>query len=216
MTSRVAIDARVSTTNHGQDVTVQTRELQEFAEARGWRLFDSYLDLGISGSKDKRPELDRLMADAHRRKFDVVIVWKFDRFARSVSHLLRALETFNALGISFVSLTTAGLAGVAPSDAGAASGLINVMQQLGAALGLAVLVTVFDTVTPGARSAGLSTAAHAGAAARTALVHGIDVTMAAGAGFALVALAIVALLVRTPAPAQVMEPAEMELEPAAA
>jgi EmrB/QacA subfamily drug resistance transporter len=120
------------------------------------------------------------------------------------------------MGISFVSLTTAGLAGVAPSDAGAASGLINVMQQLGAALGLAVLVTVFDTVTPSARSGGLSTAAHAGAAARTALVHGIDVTMAAGAGFALVALAIVALLVRTPAPAQVIVAADMELEAAAA
>jgi DNA invertase Pin-like site-specific DNA recombinase len=105
MTPRVAIYARVSTTNHGQDVTLQTRELKQFAEARGWRLVDSYLDLGISGSKDKRPELDRLMADAHRRKFDVVIVWKFDRFARSVSHLLRALETFNALGISFVSLS---------------------------------------------------------------------------------------------------------------
>jgi DNA invertase Pin-like site-specific DNA recombinase len=105
MTSRVAIYARVSTTNHGQDVTLQTRELKQFTEARGWRLFDSYLELGISGSKDKRPELDRLMADAHRRKFDVVIVWKFDRFARSVSHLLRALETFNSLGISFVSLS---------------------------------------------------------------------------------------------------------------
>lgn len=105
MTARVVIYARVSTTNHGQDVTVQTRELQQFAQARGWRLVDSYLDVGISGSKDKRPELDRLMADAHRRKFDVVIVWKFDRFARSVSHLLRALETFNALGIAFVSLS---------------------------------------------------------------------------------------------------------------
>src|SRR6202451_481938 len=105
MTPRVAIYARVSTTNHGQDVTVQTRELQLFAEARSWRLVDSYLDLGISGSKDMRPELDRLMADAHRRKFHVVIVWRFDRFARSVSHLLRALETFNALGIAFVSLS---------------------------------------------------------------------------------------------------------------
>jgi DNA invertase Pin-like site-specific DNA recombinase len=105
MTPRVAIYARVSTTNHGQDVTVQTRDLQEFAEARGWRLFDSYLDLGISGSKDKRPELDRLMADAHKRRFDVVAVWRFDRFARSVSHLLRALEIFNALGIAFVSLS---------------------------------------------------------------------------------------------------------------
>jgi MFS family permease len=120
------------------------------------------------------------------------------------------------MGISFVSLTTAGLAGVAPSDAGAASGLINVMQQLGAALGLAVLVTVFDTATPSARTAGLSTAAHAGAAARTALVHGIDVTMAAGAGFAMVALAIVVLLVRAPARVEVIEPADMELEAAAA
>jgi DNA invertase Pin-like site-specific DNA recombinase len=102
---RVAIYARVSTTNHGQDVSLQTRELEQFATARGWRLVDSYLDLGISGSKDKRPELDRLIADAHKRRFDVVIVWKFDRFARSVSHLLRALENFNALGIAFVSLS---------------------------------------------------------------------------------------------------------------
>jgi DNA invertase Pin-like site-specific DNA recombinase len=102
---RVAIYARVSTTNHGQDVNLQTRELEQFATARGWHLVDSYLDIGISGSKDKRPELDRLMADAHKRRFDVVIVWKFDRFARSVSHLLRALENFNALGIAFVSLS---------------------------------------------------------------------------------------------------------------
>jgi EmrB/QacA subfamily drug resistance transporter len=120
------------------------------------------------------------------------------------------------MGISFVSLTSAGLAGVAPSDAGAASGLINVMQQLGAALGLAVLVTVFDTVTPSARSAGLSSAAQAGAAARTALVHGIDLTMAAGAVFALLALAIVAFIVRTPARSEVIELADMELETAAA
>src|ERR1022692_1586445 len=102
---RAAIYGRVSTTNHGQDVSVQTRDLEQFAQARGWRLVDSYLDLGISGSKDKRPQLDRLMADAHKRRFDIVIVWRFDRFARSVSHLLRALETFNALGIAFVSLS---------------------------------------------------------------------------------------------------------------
>ena len=103
--ARAAIYARVSTTNHGQDVSMQTRDLEQFAQARGWRLVDSYLDVGISGSKDKRPQLDRLMADAHKRRFDIVIVWRFDRFARSVSHLLRALETFNALGIAFVSLS---------------------------------------------------------------------------------------------------------------
>jgi DNA invertase Pin-like site-specific DNA recombinase len=100
---RAAIYARVSTTNHGQDVTLQTRELEQFAAARGWEIADEYVDVGVSGSKDSRPELNRLIADAHRRRFDVVCVWRFDRFARSVSHLLRALETFKALGIDFVS-----------------------------------------------------------------------------------------------------------------
>ena len=62
------------------------------------------MDVGISGTKEKRPELDRLLADAHRRRFDAVAVWRFDRFARSVSHLLRALENFQELGIEFVLL----------------------------------------------------------------------------------------------------------------
>ena len=105
MTTRMAIYARVSTTNHGQDVSLQTRELEQFAQARGWQSVDAYIDAGVSGAKDSRPELNRLMADAHKRRFDVVAVWRFDRFARSVSHLLRALETFNALGIAFVSLS---------------------------------------------------------------------------------------------------------------
>jgi DNA invertase Pin-like site-specific DNA recombinase len=105
MTPRMAIYARVSTTNHGQDVTLQTRELEQFGQARGWRTVDAYIDDGVSGAKDSRPELNRLMADAHKRCFDVVAVWRFDRFARSVSHLLRALETFSALGIAFVSLS---------------------------------------------------------------------------------------------------------------
>ncbi len=101
----VAIYARVSTANNGQDPTMQTRELREYIERRGWQLAGEYVDVGISGTKEKRPELDRLLADAHRRRFDVVAVWRFDRFARSVSHLLRALETFQALGIHFVSLS---------------------------------------------------------------------------------------------------------------
>ncbi len=103
MSARVAIYARVSTLNHGQDVSLQTRELQQFAAARSWTIAGEYIDVGVSGSKDSRPELNRLMADAHKRRFDVVCVWRFDRFARSVSHLLRALETFKALGIDFVS-----------------------------------------------------------------------------------------------------------------
>src|SRR2546425_4136323 len=105
MITRVAIYARVSTTNHGQDVGLQTRELHQFAEARGWTVAGEYIDAGVSGAKDSRPELNRLMADAYKRRFDVVCVWRFDRFARSVSHLLRALETFKALGIDFVSFS---------------------------------------------------------------------------------------------------------------
>src|SRR6202048_2906229 len=84
---------------------MQLRELREYALRRGWTVTGEYVDEGISGTKDSRPELNKLMADAHRRKFDVVAVWKFDRFARSVSHLLRALDTFRALGIEFVSLS---------------------------------------------------------------------------------------------------------------
>ncbi len=121
----------------------------------------------------------------------------------------------SGMGVSFVSLTTAGLAGVAPSDAGAASGLINVMQQLGAALGLAVLVSVFDRVTAASHTVGLSQVAalrgSAGTAARAALVHGMDVTFAAGAGFALAALAIVALFVPSLASGEVELPVPEQL-----
>ena len=83
---KVAIYARVSTANNGQDPTMQTRELREYCERRGWTVASDgeYVDLGISGAKEKRPEPDRLMADARRRRFDCVVVWKFDRFARSV------------------------------------------------------------------------------------------------------------------------------------
>jgi DNA invertase Pin-like site-specific DNA recombinase len=102
---RAAIYARVSTTGQGQSPEMQVRELREYCERRGWQIAGEYVDAGISGAKDSRPELNRLMADAHRRRFDAVVVWKFDRFARSVSHLLRALETFNALGVGFVSLS---------------------------------------------------------------------------------------------------------------
>ena len=100
-----AIYARVSTLNGNQDPSMQTRELKEYCERRGWHVFDCYIDNGVSGKKDSRPQLNRMMQDAHERRFDVVVVWRFDRFARSVSHLLRALETFGALGIQFVSLS---------------------------------------------------------------------------------------------------------------
>ena len=100
---KVALYARVSTLNNGQSPEMQLRELREYCGRRGWEISGEYIDIGISGTKDSRPELNRLMADAHKRGFDVVCVWKFDRFARSVSHLLRALETFKSLGIEFCS-----------------------------------------------------------------------------------------------------------------
>jgi DNA invertase Pin-like site-specific DNA recombinase len=101
---RCAIYARVST-NQGQDPKMQITELREYCKNRSWSITAEYVDKGISGAKDSRPQLNRLMADAHRRRIDTVIVWKFDRFARSVSHLLKALETFRSLGIEFVSLS---------------------------------------------------------------------------------------------------------------
>ena len=102
--NRVALYARVST-NNGQHPAMQIRELREYCKRRGWEIYDEYVDRGISGAKDSRQQLDRLMADVKRRYCDVVVVWKFDRFARSVSHLLRALETFDSLGVAFVSLS---------------------------------------------------------------------------------------------------------------
>ncbi len=86
---------------------MQLTELREYCKHRGWEIVNEFVDTGISGAKDSRPALDSLMKDAHRRKFDVVIVWKFDRFARSVTHLLRALDTFRALGLEFVSFSEA-------------------------------------------------------------------------------------------------------------
>jgi len=103
-TMRVGLYARISTHNGQQDPELQLGELREYCTRRGWEICSEYVD-HISGAKDKRPALDRLMADAHRREFDAVVVWRFDRFARSVSHLLRALETFRALGVEFVSLS---------------------------------------------------------------------------------------------------------------
>jgi len=100
-----ALYMRVSTKGHGQTTDTQALALREYAERRGFDVVEEYKDEGISGSKDSRPALDRLMKDARARHFDVVIVARFDRFARSVSHLLRALEEFSHLGVDFVSLS---------------------------------------------------------------------------------------------------------------
>ena len=101
---RAAIYARVSTSGNGQDPSMQTCELEEYCQRRGWEVAGCYVDNGVSGSRESRPELDRLMADARQRKLDVVLVWKLDRFGRSLKHLVNALAEFEALGITFASL----------------------------------------------------------------------------------------------------------------
>ena len=99
---RVAIYVRVST--DGQNTEGQEAEPKEYARNRGWEVTKVYRNKA-SGSTRFRPALDELMADAKKRKMDIVLVWRFDRFARSVSHLLQALETFRTVGIEFASLS---------------------------------------------------------------------------------------------------------------
>src|ERR1700730_12910368 len=101
---RVALYARVSTANGHQDPEMQLRELREFVERRGWQITGEYVDRGVSGSKDRRPALDQMMAAVQGRKCDAILVWKLDRFARSLKHLVNALAEFEALGVAFVSL----------------------------------------------------------------------------------------------------------------
>ena len=98
---RIAIYARVSTKD--QSCELQLRDLRAFCVARKFSVLREYIDVGESGAKDSRPQLNELMADARKRKLDAVIVWRFDRFARSTKHLLLALEEFRSLGIQFIS-----------------------------------------------------------------------------------------------------------------
>jgi len=100
---RVALYARVSTTTGQQDPEMQLRELREYAKHRDFVIVGEYVDR-MSGSKDSRPGLNRMMADAAQRKFDAVLVWKLDRFGRSLRHLVNAIADLEAVGVAFISL----------------------------------------------------------------------------------------------------------------
>lgn len=102
---RTVVYARVSTND--QDADVQLHALREYAQRCGWTLTEEYVDRGHSGAKDRRPALDRLMADVRRGRIDAVVVWKFDRFARSVKHLVTALAEFQSMSVDFISITEA-------------------------------------------------------------------------------------------------------------
>jgi len=98
---RVALYARVSTTD--QTCEPQVRDLRAYITARGWQAIE-FVDRGVSGKKEKRPGLDRLLREAKARRIDMVVVAAFDRFSRSVRHLVETLELFRHLGVEFVSL----------------------------------------------------------------------------------------------------------------
>ena len=100
---RVALYCRVSTTDKGQDPNLQLTPLKEYCQAREWTVAGEYIDVGQSGAKDRRPELDRLLNDARKRKIDCIMVWKLDRWGRSLKHLINSLSELQGLGVSFVS-----------------------------------------------------------------------------------------------------------------
>src|SRR4051794_19842986 len=99
---RAAIYARVSTTDRGQDPETQLRQLREYAERRGFSLAHEYVD-HASGAKNDRAEYRAMLEAARKRGFDVLLVWRYDRFARSMRELVNALAEFDGLGIDFVS-----------------------------------------------------------------------------------------------------------------
>lgn len=101
---RAAIYARVSTADKGQDPDLQLGPLRQYCQARAWKIAGEYVD-HMTGARDRRPELDRLMDAARKRQIDTVIVWKLDRFGRSLKHLVTALDELGDLGVGFVSYT---------------------------------------------------------------------------------------------------------------
>jgi DNA invertase Pin-like site-specific DNA recombinase len=96
---RAVLYLRVSTLD--QHPETQGIELRQFARQRGYDVVEEYVDHGVSGTKVRRPALDRILKDAHRRRFDAVLVWSCDRLARSTKHFLQVLDELNELGIQF-------------------------------------------------------------------------------------------------------------------
>lgn len=102
MSKKIGLYARVSTNNGRQDVEVQLQPLREYCKQRGFTIYREYVD-HLSGYNDDRPSLKQMMDDARKRKMDTVLVWRFDRFARSTKALVLALEEFRQLGVDFIS-----------------------------------------------------------------------------------------------------------------
>jgi len=112
---RAALYARVSTTGHGQDVGLQLDELREAARVRGWEIYDTFVDEGLSGAKTDRPQLQQMLSACQAGRVDVVACWKLDRLGRSLRHVLEILDQLGEQGVEFVSLRDHGLDTTTPS-----------------------------------------------------------------------------------------------------
>src|SRR5687768_2462219 len=140
----VAIYARVSTAD--QSCHMQLHELRQYVAKRGWEVFTEYVDTGFSGAQTTRPELDRLLGDARLRRFEAVLVWKLDRWGRSVAHCVRSIQELVSLGVRFLSPTES-------IDTGAESPMSRFLLHLFAAFAEMEREIIRERVRAGVRAA---------------------------------------------------------------
>jgi putative DNA-invertase from lambdoid prophage Rac len=140
----IAIYARVSTTD--QSCEMQLHELRQYVAKRGWEVFAEYVDTGFSGAAASRPRLDQLLRDARLRKFEAVLVWKLDRWGRSVAHCVRSIQELVSLGIRFLSPTES-------IDTGADSPMSRFLLHLFAAFAEMERGIIRERVQAGVRAA---------------------------------------------------------------
>ena len=136
----IAIYARVSTSD--QSCEMQLHELRQYVAKRGWQVFAEYVDTGFSGAAASRPRLDQLLRDARLRKFEAVLVWKLDRWGRSVAHCVRSIQELVSLGIRFLSPTES-------IDTGADSPMSKFLLHLFAAFAEMERGIIRERVRPG-------------------------------------------------------------------
>jgi DNA invertase Pin-like site-specific DNA recombinase len=140
----VALYARVSTTD--QSCQMQLHELRQYVAKRGWQVFAEYVDTGCSGALASRPQLDRLLRDARLHRFEAVLVWKLDRWGRSVAHCVRSIQELVSLGIRFLSPTEA-------IDTGTESPMSRFLMHLFAAFAEMEREIIRERVRAGVRAA---------------------------------------------------------------
>ncbi len=140
----IAIYARVSTSD--QSCEMQLHELRQYVAKRGWEVFQEYVDTGFSGAAACRPRLDQLLHDARLRKFEAVLVWKLDRWGRSVAHCVRSIQELVSLGIRFLSPTES-------IDTGADSPMSKFLLHLFAAFAEMERGIIRERVQAGVRAA---------------------------------------------------------------